>query len=229
MNIPAFAPDAKGIATRAAGRKILNSIAASVPELFGGSADLNPSTNTELKGKGNFQSPQSEVMNVQGAINGPWSYEGANIAFGVREHGIGGILNGIASHGGLIPYGSTFLIFSDYMRPAIRLAALSKMSVIYIFTHDSVLLGEDGPTHQPVEHLASLRMIPGLTVIRPADANETAEAWRIALTHSKGPVALVFTRQALPIIDRLKYAPAEGLEKEGISWPTHTQSSRKSS
>lgn len=214
-NIPVFTADAKGMATRSAGGKVLNAAASSVQELFGGSADLDPSTNTDLKGRGNFQSPQQGVLNVQGAISGPWSYEGANIAFGVREHAMGGILNGIASHGGLIPYGSTFLIFSDYMRPPIRLSALSKLHVIYVFTHDSVFLGEDGPSHQPVEHLASLRVIPGLKVIRPADANETAEAWKTALLHKHGPVALVFTRQALPVIDRSKYASAEGLRSGG--------------
>ncbi|MBI4848203.1 MAG: transketolase [Nitrospirae bacterium] len=214
-DLPAFSPDAKGIATRAAGGKVLNSAAKYVPSLIGGSADLDPSTNTALKDKGSFQPPPPDTGSVQGAVSGPWGYEGANISFGVREHGMGAILNGVAQHGGLIPYGSTFLIFSDYMRPAIRLAALSKLHVIYIFTHDSVFLGEDGPTHQPVEHLSSLRAMPGLVVIRPADANETVEAWRIALLRNSGPVVLIFTRQNVPVIDRTKYASADGLKKGG--------------
>ncbi|MBI4697874.1 MAG: transketolase, partial [Nitrospirae bacterium] len=214
-DLPVFAADAKGLATRSAGGKILNAASKHIHSLIGGSADLDPSTNTALRDQGCFQAPASDTGSVQGAVSGPWGYEGANISFGVREHGMGGILNGIARHGGLIPYGSTFLIFSDYMRPAIRLAALSKLRVIYIFTHDSVLLGEDGPTHQPVEHLSSLRAMPGLVVIRPADANETAEAWKTALLRDDGPVALIFTRQNVPVIDRTKYAPAEGLLRGG--------------
>lgn len=212
-DIPTFPPDLKGIATRAAGAKIMNAIAPYLPSLIGGSADLNPSTNTALKGRGNFQYPRKDEEPIQGSESGPWSYGGANIFFGVREHAMGGILNGIAVHGGFIPYGSTFLIFSDYMRPALRLAALMRLHVIYIFTHDSIALGEDGPTHQPVEHLMSLRAVPGLTVIRPADANEAAEAWRIAIQHPEGPVALIMTRQAVPVIDRTKFSPAEGLRR----------------
>jgi transketolase len=192
---------------------VINAIASHLPFLIGGSADLNPSTNTPLKGKGNFQCPGLGDETVQGTISGSWGYEGANIAFGVREHGMGSILNGIALHGGLIPFGSTFLIFSDYMRPPMRLAALMKLHVIYIFTHDSIGLGEDGPTHQPVEQLSNLRAIPGLTVIRPADANETAEAWRVAIQHRQGPVAIILTRQNLPVIDRNKYRPAIGLRR----------------
>jgi transketolase len=212
-DIPVFPPDGKGIATRAAGGQVMNGLSPHLPFLIGGSADLNPSTNTALKGLGNFQSPHGGDEAVQGSVSGPWGYGGSNIAFGVREHAMGGILNGIALHGGLLPYGSTFLIFSDYMRPAIRLASLMKLHLIYIFTHDSIGLGEDGPTHQPIEQLSSLRAIPNLTVIRPADANETAEAWKVAIEHDRGPVALILTRQALPVMDRKKLFPASGLRK----------------
>jgi transketolase len=210
-DIPVFPPDSKGIATRAAGGQVINAIASQVPSLMGGSADLNPSTNTAMKGRGNFQSPGSGDEAVQGSVSGPWGYEGANVAFGVREHAMASILNGLALHGGLVPFGSTFLTFSDYMRPSIRLGALMRLHIIYIFTHDSVALGEDGPTHQPVEHLASLRAMPNLTVIRPADANETAEAWRVAMEHREGPVALILTRQNVPVIDRSRFNPANGL------------------
>jgi transketolase len=212
-DIPTFPPDPKGMATRAAGGRVMNSIATHIPSLIGGSADLNPSTNTALKGRGNFQCPRADEKAVQGAESGPWSYSGANLFFGVREHAMGGILNGLALHGGLLPYGSTFLIFSDYMRPAIRLAALMKLHLIYVFTHDSIALGQDGPTHQPIEHLSSLRAMPGLTVIRPADANEVAEAWKVAVQHREGPVALIMTRQAIPVIDRSKFRPAGGLSR----------------
>jgi len=212
-DIPVFPPDPKGIATRAAGGQVMNAIASRLNFLIGGSADLNPSTNTALKGRGNYQAPGIGHETLQGAISGPWGYEGANIAFGVREHGMGGILSGMALHGGLLPYGSTFFVFSDYMRPAIRLAALMKLHVIYIFTHDSLAVGEDGPTHQPVEQLFSLRAIPGLTVIRPADANEVAEAWRIAVENENGPTAIILTRQNVPVIDRGKLSPAAGLRK----------------
>jgi len=212
-DIPVFTPDSKGLATRAAGGQVINAIASHVPCLIGGSADLNPSTNTALKGGGNFQSPESGGEAVQGSVSGPWGYEGANVAFGVREHAMGSILNGMALHGGLIPFGSTFLIFSDYMRPSVRLGALMKLHIIYVFTHDSVALGEDGPTHQPVEHLASLRAMPNLAVIRPADANETAEAWRVAMEHKEGPIAIILTRQNVPVIDRSRFNPANGLRK----------------
>ena len=212
-DFPIFPPDPKGVATRSAGGQVINAIASHLPFLIGGSADLNPSTNTPLKGKGNFQCPGLGDETVQGTVSGPWGYGGANIAFGVREHGMGSILNGMALHGGLIPFGSTFLIFSDYMRPPMRLAALMKLHVIYVFTHDSIGLGEDGPTHQPVEQLSNLRAIPGLTVIRPADANETAEAWRVAIEHKEGPVAIILTRQNLPVIDRNKFSPAIGLRR----------------
>jgi transketolase len=211
--IPVFPPDPKGIATRSACGQIMNATASQVPSLIGGSGDLNPSTYTVLNGLGNFQYPQSEDREVQGAVSGEWGYGGANIAFGVREHAMGSIVNGIALHGGLLPFGSTFLVFSDYMRPAIRLAALMKIHVIYVFTHDSVGIGEDGPTHQPIEHLSSLREIPNLIVLRPADANEMAEAWRVAIQHKDGPVAITLTRQKVPVIDRGKFNQAVGLRR----------------
>jgi transketolase len=212
-DIPTFPPDPKGLATRAAGGQVMNAVASRVNFLIGGSADLNPSTNTALKGKGNFQAPGLGDGTIQGTVSGPWGYEGANVAFGVREHAMGSTLSGMALHGGLLPYGSTFLIFSDYMRPAIRLAALMKLQVIYVFTHDSIAVGEDGPTHQPVEQLFSLRAIPGLTVIRPADANEVAEAWRIAVENKNGPTAIILTRQNVPVLNRGRFSPAMGLRK----------------
>ena len=190
--LPVFGPkDAQ--ATRAASGKVLNAIAAKLPELMGGSADLTGSNNTEIKGGG----------------------PGRNFHFGVREHGMGAALNGIALHRGFIPFGGTFLIFSDYMRPSIRLAALTHLKPIYIFTHDSIGLGEDGPTHQPIEQLAALRAIPNMTVIRPSDPTEVVEAWRAAITHRNGPVALVLTRQKVAVVDRVKYAPATGLHQGG--------------
>ena len=213
-DIPVFPPDPKGMATRVAGGKIMNAIAGRVPALMGGSADLDPSTKTALEDRGAFQQPDGGV-GVQGAVAGPWGYEGANISFGVREHAMAAIASGLALHRGVIPYTATFLVFSDYMRPAMRLAALMAQHVIYIFTHDSVGVGEDGPTHQPVEHLASLRAIPGLTVIRPGDANETAAAWRVAMRHDHGPVALVLSRQSLPTLDRSRLGKADGLERGG--------------
>lgn len=212
-DIPSFPPDPQGMATRSAGSTVMNAIAPHLPWLIGGSADLNPSTNTALKGLGNFQCPSLAETTIQGSESGPWNYAGANVHFGVREHGMGSIINGMALHGGILPFGSTFLVFSDYMRPAIRMAALMKLHLVYVFTHDSIALGEDGPTHQPVEHLSSLRAIPGLTVIRPADANEAAEAWRTAILHKEGPVALIMTRQALPVIDRARFAAAEELRR----------------
>jgi transketolase len=212
-DIPSFPPDSKGLATRAAGGQVMNAIASHLGCLIGGSADLNPSTNTVLKGKGDFQTPGAGDGTIQGAVSGPRGYEGANIAFGVREHGMGGIVSGMALHGGLLPYGSTFFVFSDYMRPAIRLASLMKLHVIYLFTHDSIAVGEDGPTHQPVEQLFSLRAIPGLTVIRPADANETAEAWRFAVENKNGPTAIILTRQNVPVMDRKKFRLAIGVRK----------------
>jgi transketolase len=211
--IPVFDPDAKGIASRVAGGQVMNAIAEFVPSLIGGSADLDPSTNTALKGCGSLQPAKAGDASMPGAVAGPWGYEGRNIAFGVREFAMGAIANGMAAHGGLIPYASTFLVFCDYVRPAMRVAALSGLHVIYIFTHDSVGVGEDGPTHQPVEQVASLRAIPNLTVIRPGDANETAEGWKTALRHRKGPVVLVHSRQGLPTLDREKFAGAEGLHR----------------
>lgn len=212
-DLPVFTPDAGSMATRSVGGKILNILADRIPSLIGGSADLDPSTNTVLKGKGSFQAPASLPSGTQGLVDGPIGYEGRNIAFGVREHAMGAILNGIAIHGGLIPFGATFFVFSDYMRPAVRLAALSHCKVIYVWTHDSVGVGEDGPTHQPVEHLMSFRVMPNMVCIRPADANETREAWKAALAWQKGPVALILTRQNVPVIDQNKYGKAEGLHK----------------
>jgi transketolase len=203
--IPTFIPDAKGMATRVASGKIMNAIASKIPTFIGGSADLDPSTHTALTGKGDFESPQEPIEDAQGSVGGGWQFSGDNLHFGVREHSMGAVLNGMASHGGLIPFGATFLIFSDYMRPSMRLAALMGLHVIYVFTHDSIGLGEDGPTHQPVEQLLGLRSIPGFTVIRPADANETAAAWRVAVEHKAGPVALVLTRQNLPVLDLKEY------------------------
>ena len=196
--LPDFAPDAKGMATRAASGKIINALAERLPELMGGSADLAPSTNTWIQGTPAFEKETPE---------------GRNFHFGVREHGMGSIINGMAIHGGVIPYGATFLVFSDYMRPAIRLSALSGFGSIWVFTHDSIGLGEDGPTHQPVEHLAALRAIPHLVVIRPADANETREGWKVAIQRRSGPTLMAFSRQAIPVIDRNKYGDAAGTNK----------------
>ena len=195
--IPKFTADNGSVASRAASGIVLNAIAPKVPELVGGSADLASSTNTIVKG-----APSIAADN----------YAGRNFHFGIREHGMGAIMNGMSVHGGFIPYGATFLIFSDYMRPAVRLAAIMNRHVVYVYTHDSIGLGEDGPTHQPIEQLSTLRAIPDFTLIRPADASETAEAWRAALKQ-KGPVALVLTRQKLGFIDRTKYASAEGVSK----------------
>jgi transketolase len=211
--IPSFPADAKGVATRAASGKVLNAIATKLPTLIGGSADLNPSTFTVLPKLGDFESPQRPVADKQGAAGGEWSYAGRNLHFGVREHGMGAAVNGMAAHGGIIPFASTFLIFSDYLRPSIRLAALMGLGVIYVFTHDSIGVGEDGPTHQPVEQLAALRAIPRLIVLRPGDANETAVAWRVAIENRACPVALVLTRQNLPTLDRSQFAPADELRK----------------
>jgi transketolase len=211
--IPDFPPDPKGLATRAASGKVLNAIAPKLPTLIGGSADLNPSTFTVLQNLGDFESPQRECSDSQGSAGGGWSYAGRNLHFGVREHGMAASLNGMAAHGGIIPFGSTFLMFSDYMRPAIRLAALMELGVIYVFTHDSIGLGEDGPTHQPIEQLAALRAIPQLVVIRPGDANETAVAWRVAIESRHRPVALALTRQNVPTLDRHQFAGADGLRR----------------
>lgn len=184
--VPTFPADPKGMATRAASGKVINALAAKLPELIGGSADLAPSNNTKIDGSPAFQKD---------------SPAGRNFHFGVREHGMGSVLNGMAIFGGVIPYGATFLVFADYMRASVRLAALSHYPTIFIFTHDSVGLGEDGPTHQPVEHMASLRIIPNLVVIRPADANETAQAWKVAISRRDGPTVLALTRQNVPTLD----------------------------
>lgn len=197
-NLPQFQAEAAPMATREASGKVLNAIASTLPTLIGGSADLAPSTETYLKGFGDFSAS---------------NYSARNMHFGVREHAMGSILNGIALTEGLIPFGGTFLIFSDYMRPAIRLAAMMHQRVIYVFTHDSIGLGEDGPTHQPIEQLAALRAIPHLIVLRPSDATETVAAWQFAIEYREGPVALVLSRQKLPIIDRTKLASADNLAK----------------
>jgi transketolase len=204
-DIPEFPPDGKGLSTRVASGKVMNTIASRLPTFIGGSADLDPSTYTALTGRGDFESPMETISDPQGSEGGGWRYSGSNLHFGVREHGMGAVLNGLAAHGGTIPFGATFLIFSDYMRPPIRLAALMGLHVVYVFTHDSIALGEDGPTHQPVEQLLGLRSIPKMLVVRPADANETAVAWRIAIEHKEGPVALVLSRQNLPVLDLQKY------------------------
>jgi transketolase len=198
LKVMEFDVDEKGMATRVSSGKTLNSLAPQLPELIGGSADLTGSNKTDIKGESAFSADHPS---------------GRYLYFGVREHAMGAILNGIALHGGLIPYGGTFLVFSDYMRPAIRLAALMEQHVIYVFTHDSIGLGEDGPTHQPIEHLAALRAIPHLTVIRPADANETTVAWLVALEHASGPIALALSRQSVPTLDRGKFASADGLRR----------------
>ena len=195
--VPVFGPEDK-MATRAASGKVLNALAEKVGFLIGGSADLTPSNKTDIKGRDDFQ------KSTPG---------GGYIRFGVREHAMASACNGIALHGGLRPYCGTFLIFSDYMRPAVRLSALMRVPVVYVFTHDSIGLGEDGPTHQPIEHLMSLRAIPNMTLIRPADANETAEAWKEAVSHPDGPIALALTRQGVPTFDRSRYAPAAGLRR----------------
>ena len=198
--LPSFSTDDGLVATRKASGSIINALASVLPNLIGGSADLAPSTNTYMK----------DVEEQQKDTPG-----GRNIRFGVREHAMGSIVNGMAYHGGLIPYGATFLTFSDYMRGAVRVSALSHLHTIWVWTHDSVWLGEDGPTHQSVEHLAALRAIPGLIVIRPADANETAAAWKVAVEHRDGPVALVLSRQGLPVLDRNIYGRAENVAKGG--------------
>ena len=185
------------MATRSSSGKVLNALAKKMPELMGGSADLTPSTKTWLN--------NSEAFDKKSPL-------GRNIHFGVREHGMGAILNGMAVHKGFIPYGATFLVFSDYLRPALRVSALSKIQTIWIFTHDSIGLGEDGPTHQPVEQLCGLRIIPNLVTIRPADANEVREAWKFAVQRKEGPTALILSRQRLPTFDRKNNGAAEGLK-----------------
>lgn len=197
-NLPVFKPDPKGLATRKASGKTLNAIADKLPLLIGGSADLSPSTDTELD---SFESFTDQ------------NHGGRNFHFGIREHAMGAVLNGMALTQGIIPFGATFLIFYDYMRPPVRLAAIMKIKPVFIYTHDSIALGEDGTTHQPIEQLIGLRSVPGLTVIRPADPNETAQAWRCTIEHTGGPVALILTRQNVPIIDQDKYAKADNVDK----------------
>jgi len=197
-DLPVYPADPKGVQTRAASGKALNHFAARLPELIGGSADLAPSNNTNMPGLGDFQKE---------------THSGRNMHFGVREHAMGAVVNGMAYHGGLRPFGATFLVFADYMRPSVRLSAISHLPSIWIFTHDSIGVGEDGPTHQPVEQLASLRAIPGLVTIRPCDGNESVHAWRVALARKHAPTALIFTRQNLPTLDRNIYADASQLEK----------------
>ncbi len=196
--IPEFPADPKGMATRAASGKVINALSSVIPELIGGSADLAPSNKTWLDGSLDFQADQ---------------YQGRNFHFGVREHGMGAVINGMAIHGGVIPYGGTFLVFSDYMRGAIRISALSHIPSIWVFTHDSIGVGEDGPTHQPVEHLAALRAIPNLVVLRPGDANEVAQAWAYAIRQRKGPTVLALSRQAMPVLDRSVYSHPEGVQR----------------
>nr|WP_249715000.1 transketolase [Micromonospora sp. NBRC 107566] len=209
--LPEFPADPKGIATRAASGKVLNAIAPRLPELWGGSADLAESNNTTIEGEPSFIPAEFATKAF------PGDEYGRTLHFGIREHAMGAILNGIVLHGGTRPYGGTFLVFSDYMRPSVRLAALMKLPVIYVWTHDSIGLGEDGPTHQPIEQLTALRAIPGLAVVRPGDANETAWAWRAALEHTDQPTALALTRQAIPTFDRSGFASAEGVMKGGYT------------
>ncbi|HEY2172773.1 MAG TPA: transketolase [Mycobacteriales bacterium] len=206
--LPTFPPDDKGIATRKASNAVLDSLIP-VPEIWGGSADLAESNNTTMKGEPSFVPSEHQTKEFPG---GPY---GRTLHFGIREHSMGSILNGIVLHGGTRPYGGTFLVFSDYMRPAVRLAALMQLPVTYVWTHDSIGLGEDGPTHQPVEQLAALRAIPGLDVVRPGDANETSVAWRTVLEHTDRPAGLCLTRQNIPVFDREAYASAEGTAKGG--------------
>jgi transketolase len=211
--LPTFTTDATGMATRKASEAVLQAIAHAVPEVIGGSADLDPSTYTWLKEDGDFESPRRPREGVQGVVGGGWSYAGRNVHFGVREHAMAAAVNGLVYHGGFIPFGATFLIFSDYMRPSIRLAALARLHSIFVFTHDSIGVGEDGPTHEPIEQLAGLRAVPDLLVIRPCDANETRWAWQVAIEERDRPTALILTRQHVPTLDRGTFAPAEMLRR----------------
>ena len=214
-----FPAGSKDVATRKASEIVMQALAEKVPELAGGSADLNPSTFTWLKGMGDFQNPALPKDDLHGMVGGVWDYSGRNIHFGVREHAMGAVAVGLALHGGVIPYTATFLTFADYMRPPMRLAALMGLRAIFVFTHDSIGVGEDGPTHQPIEQIMNLRQVPNMTVLRPADANETLEAWRLALTNTKGPTTLVFSRQNLPVLDRAVCAGAAGVKRGGyILW-----------
>ena len=217
--LPLYPDGTKDTATRKASESAMQALASCLPELMGGSADLNPSTFTWLKGLGDFQKPGMPQENIQGAVGGAWGYSGVNIHFGVREHAMGAIAVGMALHGGIIPYTATFLTFSDYMRPPMRLAALMGLRIVFVFTHDSIGLGEDGPTHQPIEQIMNLRAVPNLNVIRPADANEAVEAWKAAILNQAGPTALIFTRQNLPVLKRAELSPASCLQRGGyILW-----------
>ncbi|HEU5403092.1 MAG TPA: transketolase [Terriglobales bacterium] len=200
-DVPKWTPKDKAIATRAAGGKVLNGLAKRISNIVGGSADLNPSTETALAEFGNLQPVQLLGRDAQGGVSGAWGYAGRNIAFGVREHAMGSVANGLAAHGGIIPFTATFFTFYDYMKPSVRLAAISDLKVVFVFTHDSIAVGEDGPTHEPIEQLAAARSTPGLSVIRPADPTETLEAWELAVQHN-GPTLLVLSRQAVPHLDR---------------------------
>lgn len=223
-HLPTFTPQDGNLATRSSGARVINAVAQALPELIGGSADLNPSTDTALKDAGDFQSGDDQPADRQGAVGGVWGYAGRNVSYGVREHAMGGITDGLAYHGGLIPFSATFFAFTDYMRPPMRLAALSELGSIFVFTHDSIGLGEDGPTHQPVEQLAGLRSMPGMVVFRPADANEVVEGWRVAIERRHGPTTLVLSRQAVPTFDRAVFAPAEGARRGAyvlVDAPSH--------
>ena len=211
--LPLFAADAKGLATRKASEGVMQALASKLPELCGGSADLDPSTFTWLKGQGDFAPASQPQEGVQGAVGGGWDYGGRNVHFGVREHAMGAVVNGMSYHGGFIPYGSTFLVFSDYMRPSVRLSALARLGSVWVYTHDSVGVGEDCPTHQPVEHFLALRAIPDLLFIRPGDANETTWAWNVAIRNRHRPTAMALTRQNVPTLDRSAYASAEGVTR----------------
>ncbi len=212
--LSSFPADPKGVATRKASEIVLQSLASKIPELMGGSADLDPSTFTWLKEQGDFEAPaRPRTDGAQGAVGGVWGFAGRNLHFGVREHAMGAAVNGLMYHGGFIAYGSTFLVFSDYMRPAVRLSALARLGSVWVYTHDSIGVGEDGPTHQPIEHYLALRAIPDLLFIRPGDANETAWAWQVAIQNRHRPTVLALTRQAVPTLDRSVYASAEGLTR----------------
>jgi transketolase len=210
--LPIFPASKEGMATRKASEEVLQALAAALPELTGGSGDLDASTLTWMKGQGDFE-PGAPPLGVQGAAGGTWGYAGRNIHFGVREHAMGAAVNGLAGHGGFIPFGATFLIFHDYMRAPVRLSAIARLGSIWVYTHDSIGVGEDGPTHQPVEHLAALRAIPNLVLLRPCDANETRFAWQVAVEERHRPTALVLTRQAVPTLDRAALAPASLLRR----------------
>jgi transketolase len=213
QKLPEFGADPKGMATRKASETVLQELAKTVPELVGGSGDLDPSTYTWLKQDGDFESPSRSRDGVQGTVGGGWGYGGRNIHFGVREHAMGAAINGLAYHGGFIPFAATFLVFADYMRPPIRLSAIAGLPSIWVYTHDSIGVGEDGPTHEPIEQLASLRAIPRVTVVRPGDANETRVAWQVALENRAGPTVLVLSRQHTATLDRTKLAPAAELRR----------------